>query len=110
MMLHYGRRKTIAIDSLFYMAGPIVMAASYSFTYAAAPNTAVSCCLVSPAHNHDRFSRIAFCTSSAFCTCWLTMCCMSSGSSALGVSLWDLALAYLLWLFLSTLAKLHLLR
>lgn len=32
MMLHYGRRKTIAIDSLFYMAGPIVMAASYNFT------------------------------------------------------------------------------
>lgn len=41
MMLHYGRRKTIAIDSLFYMAGPIVMAASYNFTYAAAPNTAL---------------------------------------------------------------------
>lgn len=32
MMLHYGRRKTIAIDSLFYMAGPLVMAASYNFT------------------------------------------------------------------------------
>ena len=39
-MLHYGRRKTIAIDSLFYMAGPIVMAASYNFTYAAAPKSA----------------------------------------------------------------------
>lgn len=32
MMLHYGRRKTIAIDSLFYMAGPIIMAFSYSMT------------------------------------------------------------------------------
>ncbi|KAL3163007.1 hypothetical protein ABBQ32_009439 [Trebouxia sp. C0010 RCD-2024] len=32
MMLHYGRRKTIAIDSIFYMAGPVVMAASYNLT------------------------------------------------------------------------------
>ena len=36
MMLHYGRRKTIAIDSIFYMAGPVVMVASYNVTYAAA--------------------------------------------------------------------------
>lgn len=32
MMLHYGRRKTIAIDSLFYMAGPLIMAFAYSMT------------------------------------------------------------------------------
>lgn len=27
-MLRYGRRKTIALDSLFFIAGPLVMAAS----------------------------------------------------------------------------------
>ena len=48
MMLHYGRRKTIAIDSLFYMAGPIVMAASYNFTYAAAPKAALELLFVGP--------------------------------------------------------------
>lgn len=45
MMLHYGRRKTIAIDSIFYMAGPVVMAASYNLTYAAAPNSVSPCAL-----------------------------------------------------------------
>lgn len=45
MMLHYGRRKTIAIDSIFYMAGPVVMAASYNLTYAAAPNSDSPCAL-----------------------------------------------------------------
>eukprot|EP00891_Asterochloris_glomerata_P006599 jgi/Astpho2/6599/fgenesh1_pm.00101_%23_4_t len=32
MMLYYGRRKTIGIDSLFYMTGPIIMAASWDVT------------------------------------------------------------------------------
>lgn len=27
-MLHYGRRKAIAIDSAFFIAGPLIMAAS----------------------------------------------------------------------------------
>jgi MFS family permease len=27
-MLHYGRRKAIAVDSLFFIVGPLVMAAS----------------------------------------------------------------------------------
>ncbi len=31
-MLYYGRRKTIGIDSLFYMTGPIIMAASWDVT------------------------------------------------------------------------------
>jgi len=30
LMVHYGRRVAIALDSVFFMAGPLVMAASYS--------------------------------------------------------------------------------
>ncbi|KAK9817311.1 hypothetical protein WJX72_012503 [[Myrmecia] bisecta] len=32
MMLYYGRRKAIAMDSIFFMAGPVIMAAAYGVT------------------------------------------------------------------------------